>query len=197
MGLCAALSHAFLRALRALTFTFLLHSRSGTKMFGGRKHLCLTIGIFARKKKEALTYWGCHNKERLRLVYKYAQYDRELPEPYIYIIESDNQAFSSGNTGPQRRVAGMHRPRPQNWCEFFSICFTKCFRYKSESVSETKIEFFWNVIVFIEKTFAKSKCFRNESKIVCVFETKRFWFSHKWKRFRNENNFFLNENGFI
>jgi len=56
---------------------------------------------------------GYHNKERLRLVYTYAQYDRELLEPDIDIGESANQAFSSGNTGPEQRVARMG-PRPQN-----------------------------------------------------------------------------------
>jgi len=49
-----------------------------------------------------------HNKERLRLVYTCTQYDHELPEPDIDKWESANQAFSSGNTGPQmRRVARM------------------------------------------------------------------------------------------
>ena len=57
--------------------------------------------------------YRCHNKERLRLVYTYAQYDRELLEPDIDIGESANQAFSSGNTGPEQRVARMG-PRPQN-----------------------------------------------------------------------------------
>jgi len=38
--------------------------------------------------------------------------------------------------------AGTHGPRPQNWCDVFSIGYTKCFRNKSESVSESKIIFF-------------------------------------------------------
>jgi len=37
-----------------------------------------------------------------------AQYDRELLEPDIDTGESANQAFSSGNTGPHRRVAQRH-----------------------------------------------------------------------------------------
>ena len=64
--------------------------------------------------------------------------------------ESANQTFSSGNTGPQRRVArNRHGPPPQKWCDIFSICFKKCFRNKSESVSETNIKFFQNENVFI------------------------------------------------
>ena len=93
-------------------------------------------------------------------------------EPDIDIGESANQAFSSGNTGPQRRVARMGHDEKTD--AIFSVYFTKCFRSKSENVSETKIKIFWNENVFIQKTFAKRKCFRNESKIVLVFEMKRF-----------------------
>jgi len=76
---------------------------------------------------------------------------------------------------------------------FFNF-FAKCFGNKRESVSETKIIFFkkkcfnlenicemkvsskqelffFSENVFIWKTFAKRKCFRNESKIVLVCET--------------------------
>jgi len=63
----------------------------------------------------------------------------------------------------------MHRPRPQNWCDFISIYFTKCFRTKSESVSKTKINF------FKKKMFLFRKKLRNESKIVFVFETFFFF----------------------
>ena len=45
--------------------------------------------------------------ERLRLGYTYAQHDRELLERDIDIGQSAKQAFSRGNTGPQRRVARM------------------------------------------------------------------------------------------
>jgi len=44
---------------------------------------------------------------KLRLVYTHAQHERELLEPDIDIEEFPNQAFASGNTGPQRRVARM------------------------------------------------------------------------------------------
>ena len=47
-------------------------------------------------------------------------------------------------------------PRPQNWCDFFSICFTKCFRNKSESVFETKIKLF---------LFLKWKYFHLQTKL--------------------------------
>jgi len=46
----------------------------------------------------------------------------------------------------------------------FSVCFTKCFRNKSESVSKMKILFFET------KMFLFKKHLRNES----VFESKRF-----------------------
>jgi len=74
----------------------------------------------------------------LRLVYTYAQYDRELLQPDIDIEEFANQAFSSGNTGPQRRVARMGHNLKTD-AIFFNF-FAKCFRNKSE-------------------------CFRNESNI--------------------------------
>ena len=48
-----------------------------------------------------------HSNERLRLVYTYAQHDRELVEVNIDAGESTNQALSSGNAGPQRRLARM------------------------------------------------------------------------------------------
>jgi len=48
-----------------------------------------------------------HSNERLRLVYTYAQHDRGLLEPYTNIGESANQAFSTGNTSPQRMLARM------------------------------------------------------------------------------------------
>jgi len=51
---------------------------------------------------------------------------------------------------------------------------TDFFRFLLRSVTKTKINFFWNENVFLYKTFAKRKCFLNESKIVFVFEKKRF-----------------------
>jgi len=55
---------------------------------------------------------------------------------------------------------GTHGSRPQNWCDF--SFFAKCFRNKSESVSETKINF------EKMKMFLFRKHLRNES----VVETK-------------------------
>jgi len=83
---------------------------------------------------------GYHNKERLRLVDTYAQYDREQLKPDIDIEESANQAFSSGNTGPQRRVARMGHDHKTDVI-FFSICFTKCSRNENN--------FFLNENVFV------------------------------------------------
>jgi len=90
---------------------------------------------------------GCHNKERLRLVYRYAQYDRELLEPDIDIGESANQAFSSENPGPQRKVAHMGQDHKTDVIFFRFICE-----------------------VFPKQ---KWKCFRNENTF---FETKMFLF---------------------
>jgi len=66
----------------------------------------------------------------------------------IDIRESANQAFSSGNTGPQRSVARMHGPQPEKLMRFFSKCFW--------------FSFFC----------AKWKCFRNEK----IFFLKRKYF---------------------
>ena len=82
---------------------------------------------------------GYNNKERLRLVYTNAHYDRELLEPDIDTGESANQAFSSGNTGPQRRVARM----------VTTTKLMRFFRFVLWSVSKTKIKFFQNENVFI------------------------------------------------
>jgi len=90
---------------------------------------------------------GYHNKERLRLVYTYAQYDRELLEPDIDIGESANQAFSSGNTGPEQRVARMG-PRPQNWCDFFDL-FYEGFPKQKWKCWQNENKIFWNENVFI------------------------------------------------
>jgi len=97
---------------------------------------------------------GYHNKERLRLVYMSTQYDRELLEPDIDIGEFPNQAFSSGNTGPQRRVARMGHDRKTD-----AIVF--------RSVSKTKVK------VFPKRKyiFLKRKCFY--LKKIC--EMKVFW----------------------
>jgi len=86
-----------------------------------------------------IDYDKIHNKERLRLVYMYAQYDSEQLWP-DNIGESANQVFSSGNTGPQPRVARMGHDHKTD---------AIFFRLVSRSVSETKIIFFLNENVFI------------------------------------------------
>jgi len=50
-----------------------------------------------------------------------AQYDLKLLEPDIDIGESANQAFSSGNTGPKRRVARM--TTPAKLMRFFDLSY--------------------------------------------------------------------------
>ena len=103
---------------------------------------------------------GYHNKERLGLVYTYSQYDRELMKLDINIGESANQAFWSGSIGPQRRVASMGNDHKTD--DIFSVCYTKCFRNKSESVSATKKKFFKRKGFHLEnicemKVFSKRK----------------------------------------
>jgi len=102
-----------------------------------------------------------YHKERLRLVYTYAQYDRELLEQDIDIGESAYQVFSGGNTSPQRRVAYMSHDRKSD-----SIFF----RFVLRSVSETKVKVFpkRKSIFLKRKMFLFRKHLRNES----VFETK-------------------------
>jgi len=91
---------------------------------------------------------GYHNKERLRLVYTYAQYDRELLEPDIDIGENlqikPSQVETLALNGGWNTWATTTKPM-----RFFSISSSKCFRNKSDSVSETKINFFSNENVFI------------------------------------------------
>jgi len=72
-------------------------------------------------------------KERFRLVYKYAQCDRELLELDIDKGESAKKAFSSGNTGPQGRVARMGHNHKTN---------AIFLRFVLRSVSETKVKVF-------------------------------------------------------
>ena len=67
--------------------------------------------------KDIFSRIGYHDKERLRLVYTYAQYDRELLKPDIDTGESPNQAFSSGKTGPQRG-GGTHGSRQEKLMRF-------------------------------------------------------------------------------
>jgi len=71
------------------------------------------------------------------LTHFWAQYDRELLEPDIDIGESANQAFSSGNTGPQGRMARMGHDDKTD-AIFFDLVY-EVFPKKSERVSETKI----------------------------------------------------------
>jgi len=92
--------------------------------------------LFHKSLKDISPRIGYDNKEMLRLVYTYAQYDRKLLEPDIDIGESANQTFSSGNIGPQRRVAPMGHDHKTD--AIFSICFTKCFRNKSEVFPKRK-----------------------------------------------------------
>ena len=89
----------------------------------------------------------------------YAQYDRELLEPDIDIGEYANQAFSSGNTGPQKGVACMGHDDKTDaiFCSFYEV-----FPKQKWSLFETKI------IFFETKIFLFRKHLRNES----VFETK-------------------------
>jgi len=49
------------------------------------------------------------------------QCDRELPAGARH-RQSAKQAFSSGNTGPQRRVARMGHDQ-KIWCDLLSKCF--------------------------------------------------------------------------
>ena len=50
--------------------------------------------LYHKSPKDISSRIGYYSKEKLRLVYTYAQYDRELMEPDIDIGESANQAFS-------------------------------------------------------------------------------------------------------
>ena len=52
-----------------------------------------SYGLCHKSLKDISPRIGCHNKERLRLVYTYAQYDCELLETDIDVGESANQAF--------------------------------------------------------------------------------------------------------
>jgi len=115
---------------------------------------------------------GYHNKERLKLVYTYAQYDRELLEPDIDIRESANQTFSSRNTGPQRRVAHMGHDHKTD-AIFFDLYYEvfpkqkwKCFR------DENKI--FWNENVLFRKHLRNASVFETKVKLFLFLKQKGF-----------------------
>jgi len=76
---------------------------------------------------------GYHNKERLRLTYTYAQYDRELLEPDKDISTICKSTLLTWKQWPSTEV-GTHGPQPENWYDFF--------RFVLRSVSLTKVKFF-------------------------------------------------------
>ena len=97
-------------------------------------------------------------------------------EPNIDIGESAKQAFSSGNTGPQRRVARTVDDEKTDaiFCDLFYEVFPKqkwkCFRNKNTIFLKRKCFYLENI--------CETKVFSNESKTVFIFEMKRFWFAN-------------------
>jgi len=100
---------------------------------------------------------GHHNKERLRLVYAVQSRATGARHRHRRICKSSLLKWKHWPS----TEGGTHGAQPQNWCDFFNF-FAKCFRNKSESVSEMK------VILFKTKIFSFKNHLRNES----VFETR-------------------------
>jgi len=110
--------------------------------------------FFHKSLKEISPGVGHHNKERLGLAYTSAshssqltnnncqaqtcaQYDRELLEPDI---EVGNLQIKLSQVETLALSGGWHAwATTKKLMRFFSVFFTKCFRNKSESVSETKM----------------------------------------------------------
>ena len=112
---------------------------------------------------------GYHNKEIFRLVYTYAQYDRELLEPRHRHRSICKSNLLKWEHWPLTESAWYAWATTTKLMRFYSICFTKCFRIKSESASETKMflvrKHLRNESVF--ETKVNFLCFCNEKILIC------------------------------
>jgi len=57
---------------------------------------------------------------------------------------------------------------------FFSVCFTKCFRNKSESVSKTKLKFVETKIFLFRKHLRDESVFETKVKLFLFLKRKDF-----------------------
>jgi len=97
---------------------------------------------------------GYHDKERLRL--QSTRTRNKIASCWSQTSTKENLQIKPSQVEALALNGGWHAwATTTKLMRFFSICFTKCFRNKSESLSEIKIKIFQNENAFIWKKFAK------------------------------------------